>query len=223
MPSTPYVVRSGEYLTGIALSFGTTVAAILSDPANAGLRTSRPNPEILAPGDVVYIPACERKWLRVKVGATNRFACSVPKVTVQVVLLGQDRKPLANKSVTTVPPSDVPLTTDGSGLLTCAVAVTVKVLEAAIDGTTLRFRIRVGNLDPVDTDTGLASRLRHLGHGGDEDEHIMAREWLSGSSAELRAHALTRSIASFQRANGQEADGQADDSLRSSILSAHSC
>jgi N-acetylmuramoyl-L-alanine amidase len=223
MRSTPHVVRSGEHLTGIASQFGTTVAVIWDDPANASLRRRRPNPEILAPGDVVYIPQTERKWLPVQIGTENRFVGTPLRVTVKVVLLGQDRKPLANRFLTAVPPSDTPLMTDGSGLLVCSVDVALKILEVTVDGANVRFQIRVGHLDPIDTDTGLASRLRHLGHGGDEEEHVMARDWLSGSAAELRAHALARSVASFQRTNGQPGDGQVDDALRRAVHDAHGC
>ena len=75
---------------------------------------------------------------------------------------------------------------DGDGLLTFSVGIDVSTVDVSVDGTTLEFCLNVGNLDPSDTDTGLASRLRHMGHLGDEDEHVAARPWLCNSSRRRR-------------------------------------
>lgn len=56
MNTVSYVVRDGDYLTALAYRFGTTVAEILALPQNDRLKKLRPNPEILAPTDVVYLP-----------------------------------------------------------------------------------------------------------------------------------------------------------------------
>jgi LysM repeat protein len=53
--TTPHVVVPGDYLTAIAYAAGVTVDDIWNDPANAQLKELRSNPEMLAPGDVVYV------------------------------------------------------------------------------------------------------------------------------------------------------------------------
>jgi hypothetical protein len=81
----------------------------------------------------------------------------------------------------------------------------------------------VGNLDPIDTSTGLASRLRHLGHTGDEDEHVAGRPWMVDSAPNMREHALRRGVVSFQRDNDLEVDGQVDEEILQKVHDAHGC
>jgi hypothetical protein len=225
VPSTPYVVRTGEYLTAIASQCGSTVDDILADPNNADLKKLRANPEILAPTDIVYLPQAEPTWHALPVGSTTTFtAPDAPTVTLNVVLLGQDGQAIANKPVTTDPVvSESPLTTDGSGLLTFPITIDVDTIDVSVDGTCLRFRLRVGNLDPVDTDTGLASRLRHLGHLGDEDSHVIQRSWLRELGLGANDAGIALGVASFQAANGRDVTGDADDDVRGAIHDAHGC
>ncbi|MEZ4446256.1 MAG: LysM peptidoglycan-binding domain-containing protein [Polyangiaceae bacterium] len=51
-----HVVKTGDYLVKIAFEHGTTVAAIWQHPDNAALRAQRGSPDILYPGDVLFIP-----------------------------------------------------------------------------------------------------------------------------------------------------------------------
>jgi hypothetical protein len=52
----PYVIKQGDYLAKIAHRFGFDAIAVWNDETNATLRTVRPNPNILYPGDVLYVP-----------------------------------------------------------------------------------------------------------------------------------------------------------------------
>jgi hypothetical protein len=224
MASTPYVVRTSDYLTAIAARNGTTVDDILADPQNADIKAG--HPEILAPLDVVYLPAVKPSTFPLTTGSTNTFVADVPTVDVNVTLLDEDGQPLAGKSVTTDPVvSDTPLSTDGSGLLTFTVTIDVTQVDVSIDGTLSRFSVCIGNLDPPDTDSGLASRLRQLGHLGDEDDFVAARPWVTDVlGAGPNDHALALGVASFQSANGQTVTGDpTDDGVRSDIAKAHGC
>jgi hypothetical protein len=222
MPSSPYVVRTSDYLTALALRRRTTVDVILADPKNAVLKKG--HPEILAPGTIVYLPEVPLVWIKLNVGTVNTFTVDVPTIDVHVILLDEEGSPIAGKRVTTDPiVSDTPLSTDGSGRLTLSVGIDVSVVEVAVDGTTLRFRLRVGNLDPCDTDRGLASRLRHLGHLGDEDDVAAARPWLSGLLEGVSDQTLALGVASFQQANGQDPTGDASNDVRKAIQDKHGC
>ncbi len=224
MPSAPYVVRSSEYLTAIALQNGTTVDAILADPNNAALKDG--HPEILSPGSIVYLPIASPSSFSLQTGSTTTFtAADPPAVKVNVILLDQDGSPIAGKSVTTDPVvSETPLSTDGSGLLTFDVGIDVTTVDVSVDGTTLQFTLNVGNLDPSDTDTGLTSRLRHMGYIGDEDAHVAARPWLTPFVEGLSGDALSRGVAAFQTAQGDTPTGDAGDaSVQSAIEDKHGC
>lgn len=222
--TVPYVVRSGDYLSSIARNFGTTPDAIWSDPANADLKKKRRNPEILAPGDVLFLRRVKPKWLSVTVGSTNSFTGKVPTAQVQVVLRDSAGTPLANKNVTTSPKlGDDPLSTDGSGLLTLVVPLTLRTISVVVADSGPRFDIRVGGLDPHDTPSGLLSRLRQLGHVAHEDHAIGRRSWLMPHARAVGQLALARGIESFQRANDREVTGEPSADLHDAVRQAHGC
>ncbi len=223
MASTPYVVRSSEYLTALAVQNGTTVDAILADPNNAALKDG--HPEILAPGDIVFLPTVKPASFSLQPGSSTTFTSDTPTVQVNVILLDQDGSPVTGKAVTTDPEvSETPLSTDGDGLLTFSVGIDISTIDVSVDGTALQFTLNVGNLDPSDTETGLASRLRHMGHLGDEDEHVAARPWVSQFIEGLNDDALSRGVAAFQTAQGDTPTGDSDDdSVQSAIEDKHGC
>ncbi len=52
----PYVIRQGDHLAHLAHKFGFDPQAVWQDGSNDELREARPDPNILCPGDVLYIP-----------------------------------------------------------------------------------------------------------------------------------------------------------------------
>jgi LysM domain len=224
MPSMPYVVRNGDYLTQIASRFGTTVDAIWALPENADLKSRRPNPEILAPLDIVYLPEVKAKRLSLTVGSENNFVATPPAITLKVVLKAEDGTPLANKSVTTDPVLDqTGLQTDGDGAITLHLAVTVREIEVTVVDEGLTFDLLVGNLDPHDTDSGLLSRLRQLAYVADETSHAFARSWLTPVALEMSQEAIARGVSVFQASNDKDVTGIADDDVRSAVRDEHGC
>lgn len=62
----PYAVKSGDTLSAIAKTCGSTVQYIYNHPENASLRSKRPNPSQIFPGDVVMIPRSSPKKAKVE-------------------------------------------------------------------------------------------------------------------------------------------------------------
>src|SRR5262245_33961554 len=92
----PYVIRPGDYLTRLASTRGFDAKKVWEDPKNDELRKRRPNPEVLAAGDILYVPEEEPKRLSLKVGGQNGFAATIPTVKLHLTLTGSDGKALAN-------------------------------------------------------------------------------------------------------------------------------
>jgi hypothetical protein len=217
MATEPYVIRPGDYLTAIAYFRRVDVAAIWKDPSNATLRDLRDNPEMLAPGDVLYVPSVKPKWLPVNVGENNKFVATLWKVTVQVAFKDSEGQPFANKTVRLQPKftSEDP-TTDGDGTLKIQVPVSIRFIDATIVDAQVTFRIRIGHLDPHDVDSGTLSRLRQLGYVADET-HLIATDRPYLREFEANGTTLSRAVASFQAERGQEVSGSLDDDLRGRI------
>jgi hypothetical protein len=221
MGTEQYVVKAGDYMTLIAYRYGTTVAAILDDPSNAALKAARPNPEILAPLDLVTMPTPTPNLRTLTTGTTNTFTSSPPTVKLNVILNADDGTPIAGKAVTTDVPvvGDGPLATDGNGLLTLEVTVLVDTVQVTVTETGASFSLRVGNLDPHSVDSGILSRLRHMGHVGNDGPFALRRPDLS--DLDVDALSAASAITSFQLAQGKDATGTIDDPLRGDIRDAH--
>ena len=69
-----YTVKQGEYLSKIAKSFGfADYKAIWDHPENAEFKKKRKNPNILYPGDNLFIPAKEGKEISGVTEQRHRF------------------------------------------------------------------------------------------------------------------------------------------------------
>src|SRR5688500_6803666 len=98
MPSMiPYVVRPGDYLTRIASRRRFDAEQVWQHPQNAELRRRRPNPEVLAAGDILYVPDTEPRRHALTVGGTSSFTARIPTVKLELSLTGSDGQPLASK------------------------------------------------------------------------------------------------------------------------------
>ena len=54
-----YVIRQGDYLAKLAHRFGFDAGTVWGDPRNSELRSLRGDPNVLHPGDVLWIPEDE--------------------------------------------------------------------------------------------------------------------------------------------------------------------
>src|SRR5689334_5834792 len=82
----PHFVRQGEYLARIAHRVGVDAGAIWEHPRNETLRSQRTDREVLAPGDVLYVPEPTPTEQPISSGGQHRYRGRVPQVTVDVIL-----------------------------------------------------------------------------------------------------------------------------------------
>ncbi len=161
----PYVIRQGDYLAKLAHRFGFDADAVWNDPSNADLRELRPNPDILWPTDVLYIPEDSDNPPRqheLVLGTTNTFTSYVP--TIPVSLRFTDEGLISQAYTILELPELTDLTTDGDGTAFFDVSVMQRAVTIVFmrDGTT--FDCKIGDLDPVNTLSGICQRLQHLGY-----------------------------------------------------------
>jgi hypothetical protein len=165
----PYVVRAGDYLRRIAFNLGFDADEVWNDPANADLRSLRPNPDILLPGDLLYVPddGPPPKPHDLVTGSTNTFQAPDPPMTsfsVQFVG-GPESKPVAGKAYVIQEMSDQSgLSTDGEGIAKFKVPVTMDSITVVFaDPDVGTYVIAIGGMDPIDTLAGANKRLQNLG------------------------------------------------------------
>lgn len=211
----PYVVRQGDYLAQIAHRRSFSAEKVWNHPLNDALRMKRASPDILHPGDIVYVPDAREGWspLPLTTGGENPFTARIPTVEIKLVLERADRTPIANKPFRVEGMGQEPFegTTDGSGLALFAVPVHVREVGLSLDEDSLYYHVRVGNLDPADEASGAAKRLAHLGYLAP----------INFDSLQPIAHDLAEAIASFQEAQGIRVTRYLDRATLDALVQAH--
>lgn len=210
MPQT-HVVAQGECLSSLAQRYGFTSGRDLYEhPDNASLRSRRPNPNVLHPGDRVVIPDREARSEPIATGSMHVFRVKALQTLVRLRFVDGESRPYAGKPFTAhVGGQVVEGSTDGDGRIELPVPADAQ--EATIDlvvqdspRETREWHIDIGHLDPVEEPSGVAARLENLGILVTNDE--------AGVRKALKA---------FQRAHGLPVTGQADDATRAKLLDEH--
>jgi N-acetylmuramoyl-L-alanine amidase len=210
-----YTVEQGDHLSKIAKDNGFTDYTIIWDhPNNADLKNQRKNPNILLPGDQVFIPDMEEKH---ESGATDkRHTFKVDKKTLKLRLVLEDiyEKPIAGAQCALLVEGQIfQLTTDGNGKLEQEIPLDAKDGAITIRGdqtpvSDFPILLKIGDLDPVTEDSGQIARLNNLGYfpGDGTDEA-----------------AFESAIEEFQCDHGLTVDGVCGPKTKSKLESVHGC
>jgi len=163
-----YTVQQGECLTSIAAANGFADYRIIYDhPENADFRAKRPDPNLIFPGDVIYIPDKQDKAVNVATTAIHRFQIASGKRVLRIVVQGPDGKPMPNEPYELQIEGQVyTKQTDGNGLLQHSIPV-----DAASGSLKIRnymWPLGIAQLNPLenvpdDGISGIQARLRNLG------------------------------------------------------------
>src|SRR5579863_10101544 len=123
-----HTVEQGEYLAYIAAQYGfTNWQTIWNHPQNADLKNLRQNPNVLFPGDQVYIPDLELQTLSKPTDNTHTFKLKLNTLKLRLTLQDMYEKPIANaKCLLVVDGNSYNVTTDGSGNINQAIPNTAQ-------------------------------------------------------------------------------------------------
>src|SRR5262245_34661955 len=92
-----YVVQRGDCLSSIANAFGfADFQSIYQRPENADFRQKRPNPNIICPGDVLFIPDRETKEVPAETDRRHKFVLSKVRVQLRLRLEDELHQPYKN-------------------------------------------------------------------------------------------------------------------------------
>jgi hypothetical protein len=207
IPAGAYTVQQGDYMASIAREAGFLAAGtIWDDGANASLRGRR-NANVLYPGDVVQVPARQRKAESVATGEKTTFETVGEAVTVKLVVLAWDGTPLAN--------SEMQMRLD-----------TTETARTAEDGSARRnvnpagpregnltvrnfsLPLRLGHLDPVEEFSGQVWRLNNLGYR-------------AGEPADAQVMDFRSAVEEFQCDNGIAVTGRCDAATQDKLRTVH--
>lgn len=202
-----HIVKQGEFLAGIAWGYRVSEDAIWRDPANAALVAQRPSPNVLNPGDVLYVPDAAPARFKLKVGACNAFEAQVPMTTLKLRFSGDPAWAGAAYRVEGVYGMTIEGCAGGDGAVEVEVPANCGSVELVFPDIERRFRVDVGHLDPVSEPSGVRARLQHLG---------FLRPVAPGEG-----DAMDRAVKEFQSEQGLEPTGEIDEATASKLSEAY--
>ncbi|MFN0130961.1 MAG: peptidoglycan-binding protein [Phycisphaerales bacterium] len=226
-----YTVVQGDWLSKIAARFGLpSWKTIYYAPENGPFRSKRPDPNLIFPGDEVWIPEPKIEPDPGDTEKKHRFKLKPrPPEMLRILVRRETGEPYAdrkfkimvwdqNTQVLLEKEGQVP----GDGIMEQQIPVEAAAGRYMLwpnqdaTGTPLAWRLKIGHLDPVETVSGVQARLDNTGfHAGE----------VTGELNDQTTHA----IAAFQRfckdhagqahvADAGEPDGQLTDQVRKALV-----
>lgn len=204
------LVRQGECLSSIAAKAGLkSWEDIYRHPNNAKLREQRPNPNVILPGDRVFIPDITKGMEQGATEQRHEFRLLREPSVLKICLLDEAWQPLAHKSYTLTIGLEVREgSLDGDGKFEETIPVDIQSIKLMVvlapPDDTASWTLNLKHLDPVEEIVGIQERLNNLSLAPGAIDGIV------GSKTE-------EAIRRFQKAHGLEETGVIDAALRQKL------
>ncbi len=192
-------VTQGDCINSIADQYGQLWEKIWNHGENAELKRLRKDPNVLNPGDELFIPDLETKQVGRAVDQRHKFRRKGVPVRFKIRLMDGD-KPRAN----------LPCKLEIDGILSNATTSEDGYIEAYISASAVRGRILAGEgttqdvydigfgtLDPISTTEGVSKRLIDLGYAAGDN--------------------FQEAVSAFQKSQQLPITGEVDEATRNSL------
>ncbi|MCC6522648.1 MAG: peptidoglycan-binding protein [Polyangiaceae bacterium] len=204
----PYVVKQGDCFELLAARHGVSVDELHGHAKNEALKSARPDPSVLGPGDVVWVPATPPPRPSISSGGTHRYKAPGALTRIEIALSDGAGEGLADKPYRLLVGRAVHEgQTTSEGVLEAKVPVTAKLGELVVwpggtadEGDELRYTLHFGGLDPLSRPAGVVGRLENLGYEPRKD--------------------LGSALRAFQAARGLAQTGAADEATLQALCEA---
>jgi hypothetical protein len=160
------VVQEGDCMTSIASDHGFFWETLWNLPENSQLRQVRKDPNVLLPGDCVYVPPLRAKFVSAATERRHRFVRrgEPAKFTIQVLRADE---PVACRPYTLEIDGIVSQgETDEGGNITAVIQPDARRATVRVSSERegwLVYELEFGCIDPITEITGLQTRLINLG------------------------------------------------------------
>ncbi len=204
---TSHEVEPGECLSSIAYDHGHFPDHLWEHGENAELRRLRENPNLLAPGDVVHVPALRPKELTVKTGQRHVFRRKAVPEKLRFQLHSNDEERAGVQFILTIDGVETGGKTDAEGI--AEVWIPPSARTATLTAGEQVIEIALGSLGPLSSEAGIKARLANLGFLDDPE----------GAGPDE----LEEAIGLFQSRHGIKLTGEADPEFLEKLAEEHTC
>jgi N-acetylmuramoyl-L-alanine amidase len=198
-----YKVKQGDCISSIAERHGLFWEKVWDHPKNSRLKEQRKDPNILYPGDILFIPEKEKKEESGATEQKHRFRKKGTPAKLRLII-ERDDKPIKNTDyILTIDGEISRGETDEKGLIEVPIKPNTK--HGRLEIADLVYELDFGFMDPIDENTGVQTRLQNLGfyHGA-----------LDGIIGPRTAQA----IGEFQAFSGLKLTGTLDNQTRDKLF-----
>ena len=173
-----YTIKQGDHIARVAGKFGFRhYETIWNAGENAKLRELRHDPNVLYPGDVLFIPEKKDKDEVKPTAKQHRFRVKISRLKLRILVRDFDDLPLKGTACRLeIGGKTYNLSTDGTGKIEQLIPESAEDGLLAIPDLDYEIPVHLGHLDPVETESGWKARLINLGYYwgtvGDGDENL---------------------------------------------------
>jgi len=158
-----YIVKQGDCLSSIGHKYGIFWEKIWNHPKNAKLRAKRQDPNIIYPGDVIFIPDKEEKEESATTEQRHRFRVKGVPAILRLQFKNGD-KPRANEPYTLEIDGNLfSGRTDKEGRISHPIPPNAKKGKVLLGEHKEEYILELGHLDPIEEVSGVQARLNNLG------------------------------------------------------------
>jgi len=208
MAYTTFIVKQGDCISSIAYEHGLFPDTIWNDSKNSQLKQDRKDPNVLMPGDKLYIRDKDQKEESCASEKKHRFRRKgVPeKLVIRFEVQGEPR---TNEDyVLDIDGQLSEGTTSSDGMVEIAIPPNARTGKISFRASGEDYYLQLGQLDPVTEISGVQARLRNLGFYEGEIDGKMNED-------------LGEAIQHFQETQQLEPNGSRDATLEKKLQEAH--
>ena len=206
-----YKVKQGDCISSIAQGHGIPWEKIWNHLKNSNLKVKRKNPNVLYPGDLLFVPDKEERQESCSTEQKHRFKVKGVPSKLSLVLKDEEDQPRSNLPYTLEIDGQLfSGKTDGSGKLEHSIPPNAKKGKLMIKGGIEEYSLQLGTIDPITEITGIQARLSNLGF------------YVGSIDGKMNPETI-EAIKYFQTEHGLIVNGEADPATRDKLLKEHGC
>ncbi len=156
-------VKQGDCISSIAFENGFSPDTIWNHPSNAELKKKREDPNVLMPGDMVFVPDKRPKEVSESTNQVHKFKCknTPEKFKLQLMIGGEPR--VGEEYELEIEDLKFSGKTDGQGRIEQSIPPDAKNGKLILANGEEVYQLQLGRLNPSDEITGAQGRLWNLG------------------------------------------------------------
>ncbi len=203
-----HTICQGECLSSVAHRYGFRWQFLWDHAENAELKEKRKDPNVLYPGDILFIPEKRQQEVSRPTEKAHSFILKGTPTKLKLRLLKNGKARDGVDYILNVDGQTMKGRTDGSGRLGVGIPSDARYARLVIVPGAEEYQLLLGELDPLEEGSGVWSRLKSLGFTAGEPGDLESPQGSLPMEAALKR---------FQKSQKLSITGILDDKTRAAL------